>query len=663
MKISYYYFILAVFSFLLFVNTISNGFVFDDESVVENNLSIREISNIPKFFTGDEGFHKVIGRYYRPVVSATYTIDYFFWKLNPTGYHLTNIIIHLVSVLLLFRILIILSEKYKYGLQASFIGALIFAVHPIHTEAVSWISGRTDSLCTLFFFAAFIYYIKYAEQDKEKNNKFLLLSLLFYFIALLSKEMAVTFPVIIFLYDFIYRKRNINFIRGNLKTYLFFLLVTILYVLIRYLTLHNVSERVNYLYFIGKDSITIASTMLKTVPVYFKLLFAPINLLYHYNGVIPDSYSLFDLQVIISVIFILVMLVVSFLLYKNSSEVSFCILFFFISLLPVMNIFPTMNLMAERFLYLTSFGLIVLITYLIIKFISKKNYYFIYIISLLIIAFLSYKTFQRNSEWKDNNTLYSTADGIDGTVLLVNAGNIYANNKQYDEAEKRYKRAIEIRDNSLLAHHNLGLIYLLRGDLDSAEYRFKKGISIDSLAPDGYFQLSNVYEMQGRINDAILQLEKLQNIFPDYRESKAKLEMLKSTGSGKDYDSRADISLESFNNRIMILNQRSFRLYNEKKYEEAISDLEELIRLSPEGKSGYLNNIALCYDAMNKTDIAEEKYLEAIKLDEKNLNALFGLADIQSKRGDKEKSRNYLIKILQIDPGNITAKEKLDSLK
>ncbi|HWA05070.1 MAG TPA: hypothetical protein VG961_00880, partial [Ignavibacteria bacterium] len=85
------YIILAVITFAVYANSLYNDFVFDDESVVQADPTIMELSNIPKFFTGEMGFHKVIGAYYRPVVSSTYAIDYAIWEFNPFGYHLTNV--------------------------------------------------------------------------------------------------------------------------------------------------------------------------------------------------------------------------------------------------------------------------------------------------------------------------------------------------------------------------------------------------------------------------------------------------------------------------------------------------------------------------------------------------------------------------------------------
>jgi len=661
MKPKYCYIIIAVFSFLVFYNTLSNDFVFDDESVVQGYEAIRNLNSIPKFFTAQEGFHKVIGNYYRPVVYTSYTIDYAIWGLNPKGFHLTNNLVNLIASLFLFGILSQLFRKYKFGILASLIGTLIFTAHPVHTEAVSWVSGRTDSLVTLFFFATFYFYILYTEEFKPK---YITLSLVFYTLGLLSKEMIVTLPVIIIVFDFTWKKKSLKDILSDWKTYLYYIGLTIIYLVVRYSLLSGTIERTKYNYFYGKDFITAAATMLKTIPVYLKLLVYPVGLLYHYNGVMPDSNSLLDGNVIFAIILITVLLVLAAILYRNYGKISFCIIFVFITLLPVMNIIPTMNYMAERFLYVTSFSLSLLIAYLIVKYLNEENRNIITTVAFLVILLFAYLTVQRNSEWKNNDTLYSTGEGIDGSVLLVNCGNIYANKKEFDEAEKRYKRAIEIRSNNVLAHHNLGLIYLIKGNLDSAEIKFKDGLTVDSLAPDGYFQLANVYQQENRINDAIVQLEKLQTIVPNYRESKAQLDILKS-GQNNSNQNIPGITPGQTNpnqNQLMLLEKRSYQNYQQGKYGDAIKDIEKMIELNSSGKSGYLNNIALCYEGFNNMEKAKECFEESIKLDNKNTNAIGGLADYYLKKNDKKKAIEYYNKVLAVNPADANAKKKIDSL-
>lgn len=652
----YLFIILGIVSFGIYANSLQNEFVFDDESVVVNNTSIQSLSNIPKYFTADEGFHKVIGRYYRPVVSTTYAIDYAIWGLKPFGFHLTNILIHLISSLLLFALLKFMFKNYKFGLTGAFIGSLLFAVHPIHTEAVAWVSGRTDSLVTLFFFASFLFYIKYSDDLKSQKN--LNWALAFYALGLLSKEMIITMPVFILLYDFIFKKESKDFFKKNIRAYLLFAGVTVLYLIIRYLVLKDIPEREKYLYFYGIDGITALGTMLKTIPVYLKLLFVPFNLLYHYNGVISDAKSLFDAVVLLSALFVIAGIAVPVLIRKDFPVFAFAILFFFISLLPVMNIIPTMNLMAERFLYLSSFALSVAVAGIVIYLKSEngaRNYSLVVIIILLIFSFL---TFQRNKDWVSEEILFATGEGVDGTVLLVNSGNQYANSQKYDIAKEKYLRAIGIRDNNVLAHHNLGQIYILQNVLDSAEIHISRGIAIDSLAPDGYFQLSNLYQMMGRNEDAIPLLEKLQQIIPDYRGSLAVLNSLKSGETNE----LGLIPNSPAGNDLAVLQKRSYQLFQSGKFELAIKDLEKLVEIDPLSASGYLNNMAMCYIELKDFKKAEDKLNESIGLDAGNVNALSGLADVYLKTGRKKEAIEAYRKILAVNPKDENAMFKLDSL-
>ncbi|MBK8551540.1 MAG: tetratricopeptide repeat protein [Ignavibacteria bacterium] len=656
------YIIIVLVTYLVFYNSLP--------------ASIQDLSNIPKYFTAEEGFHKVIGRYYRPVVSASYAIDYSVWGLEPYGFHLTNVIIHIISCLLLFKIFTVLFWKYKYRNLFSLISTLIFAVHPIHTEAVSWVSGRTDSLVTLFFFASFLFYIEFTkEMDHskkdnsihkitQKNYLLLFLSVLFYVFGLLTKEMIVTMPVIILLYDFVFRKKDLSYFKKNWINYALFFGITILYFAFRYSILADIPERENYLYFKGKNYDVAIGTMLKTIPVYFRLLFAPFPLLYHYNGVIPDAKSIIDADVIFSFAFIAFLIFLSVYFYKKDSIISFCILFFFISLLPVMNIVPTMNLMAERFLYFSSFALVLLICHLAMVGSSKRDFSILTIGMCVIIGLLSYLTYKRNIEWKNNDSLYSSTKGVEGTVLLVNEANIYANKKKYDEATELYKRAIEIRYNNVLAHHNLGLIYLLSGKLDSAQMKFKAGIAIDSLAPDGYFKMATVYNMQNKKDSAIIMLEKLQTFAPDYKESVSILDNLKQGTLSENLIPEGFENDDSKNYQIGILHKRSYQFYSEKKYPEAIKDLEKLISLNtdPATISGFLNNIAMCYYDMGKPDMVVKYFLEAIDKDEGNINAINGLISFYLEKGDREKSKEYLNMMLKVQPGDQNAMKKLDSL-
>src|SRR3989338_2023301 len=200
--------LILLISIAIYSNTLKNGFVYDDEFTVVNNTLIKNFSNLSKLFT-KEYFTTSAEMSYRPVVTFTYFIDYALYGLKPWGYHLTNLILHAINGVILYIFLTLLITHHSSLITLI---SLLFITHPVLTEAVNAISFREDLLCFLFFILALIPYIVHrslliAHCSKFKAFCFQLLSLSFYLLALLSKEMAITFPLIIFLYEWIYGKK------------------------------------------------------------------------------------------------------------------------------------------------------------------------------------------------------------------------------------------------------------------------------------------------------------------------------------------------------------------------------------------------------------------------------------------------------------------------
>ena len=270
-----------------------------------------------------------------------------------------------------------------------------------------------------------------------------------------------------------------------------------------------------------------------------------------------------------------------------------------------------------------------------------------------------------------------TADGVDGTVLLVNTGNIYANsgshlwqtgqqqqaNLQFEEALKRFRKAISIRDNSVLAHHNMGLIHMIRGQLDSAVVEINKGISIDPLAPDGYFQIAQIYNMQGKYDEAIRHLERLQEISPNYRNSADLLEQVRINNLGSDNGSLTGQPNFDTDAQRTSLEQRSFDMYNAGDYKGSIALMMKLVELAPGHRTGYYNNIGLCYEELGEYDKAKFFYGKAVAEDSKNLVAYGGLGSVALKTGNRQEAIKYYELILKETPNDSIVQNKLDSIK
>ena len=203
--------VLIVISAAIFSNTLKNSFMWDDKSVIVKGRYVKDIKNIPFFFTpaywrdcflakSREFVHGMdIG--YRPIVMTSFALDFFIWQFDPFGYHLTNLFLHIFNVILIYFLIYRLGETTRRKLLLAFLAALFFASHPIHTESVSWIKNRSDLFSLMFFLASFLFFIKHRLKDKAASRLgFYAGSALFFVLALFSKAIAVTLPLILVLY-------------------------------------------------------------------------------------------------------------------------------------------------------------------------------------------------------------------------------------------------------------------------------------------------------------------------------------------------------------------------------------------------------------------------------------------------------------------------------
>src|SRR3972149_11470527 len=192
--------VIVCFSQFIYLNSLSNQFVYDDEFTIVDNYFVKTWNNLPLIFSND--YFRFSGELsYRPAVTLSYFLDYTVWKLNPLGFHLTNTLLHALNSVLLFFLL-----KRIFNCQTtSFLATLIFSCHPLLTEAVNAISYREDLLATTFFIATFLLYMKTSKEERSFSPAYFA-SVGCYLLGVFSKEMAITLPLIIFLYDLIFTK-------------------------------------------------------------------------------------------------------------------------------------------------------------------------------------------------------------------------------------------------------------------------------------------------------------------------------------------------------------------------------------------------------------------------------------------------------------------------
>jgi tetratricopeptide (TPR) repeat protein len=472
---------------IVYANSVTGKLLLDDINLVKDNVYIKSLSNIATIFTKDvDSGAARISNFYRPLQTLTYMLEYRFWGLDPTGYHITNILLHIMVALSVFWLLWLLFGDRLIALFAS----TLFIVHPAHTEAVAYISGRADPIVALFVIFAFIFYVK---DDRRASVPCFILSLFFYFLGLLSRESALIFMILILIYHYAFaRKANI------LRRILPVLAVTVAYFIIRTAVL--------------KALIHVAhpTTVLQRLPGFFvavtnyaRILFLPVDLRMEYG---LKLFNFMDPKAVAGVAILLSLIGLIFLSRRKNPLLFFALSWLVLCILPVSNLYPINAYMAEHWLYLPSIGFFLIIAGALAWLSRKKPYKILAVVLMLIITvFYSGLTIYQNSYWNDPVTFYTRTLKYAPESFLMhnNLGNIYNDMGRKYEAIECYKRSIELNPTYGSAYISLGSVLDDLGNRTAAIEMFKKATEIDPkdyvLA---YVNLGIVYAALGRLDDA-----------------------------------------------------------------------------------------------------------------------------------------------------------------
>ncbi|MFH0731701.1 MAG: tetratricopeptide repeat protein [Candidatus Omnitrophota bacterium] len=474
--------LIIILGCIVYFNSLNGAFLCDDNNLIEDNPNIKSWSNIKKIFTQDIGQNIGVAaggeyNFYRPLQMLTYMADYFLWGQNPTGYHITNSILHILAALSLYWLIGILFSDWLISLFC----ALFYVIHPVHTEAVSYISGRADPLALLFILLCLAFYIKSASPGK--NPILFLSACLSFILALLSKESALILPALLLLYHYAFRKKIM------LKRFLPILIIALAYIILRAtvlaFTLPDLSTHQPFLKRIP--------SFFAAVVEYLRLLFLPLNLHMEYGN---GNFSFYDLKVIAGIIVTLAGLACILLTRKRNGLVFFSLSWFLLMLLPVSGIYPINAYMAEHWLYLPSVGFfLILAKYLALAYKRKVFKTLSLVIIIIAVAFYSYLTIRQNNYWKGpvgfyEKTLEYAPDNI---RVLCNLGNEYWKMGKAKEAVPLLKKAIEINPAYAEPYNNLGSVYVDLGRNEEAIPVLKKAIEINPGYLTPYINLAVAY--------------------------------------------------------------------------------------------------------------------------------------------------------------------------
>ena len=467
---------LAVYS-----NCLYNQFVCDDEGLVELNSYIKSWSSLPKIFasgmgagyTGESSVIQLI--FYRPLQSVTYMIDYSLWKLQSGGYHITNILLHILAALsVYFFISIIYGDR-----LVSFFTSILFIICPLNAEVVNYISGRADSLSLFFLLLTFIFYLK--QMNSGRATLFIPM-LLMYILALLSKENSLILPALLAAYHYFFKKKVM------LPQFICLLCLGLLYAVFRITFLrHSTSIELDF------TGISQRLTgFFAAITNYIRLLLFPFNLHFDYGR---NIFTFADSKAITGLTVTILLLVYAIREKVRDVFVSFSIFWFFLALLPVSNIFYLLPFyMAEHYLYVPAIAFFLLLARGFASlYRSNKNTVLLKIFILSFFISYASMTVYQNNFWIDSVTLYKRALQYTPNSSLANndLGREYLKKGDNAAAINSFKRCIVVSDANIQKQYaNLAAAYIKNGEYEKAIRCYKNALKIDSSFSEAYTQIA-----------------------------------------------------------------------------------------------------------------------------------------------------------------------------
>lgn len=501
--------LIIIFGFMVYSNSIDGEFIWDDNFLVRDNPDITAWSHIPKLFSTNIGAGAGSkNNSYRPMQMLTYMFDYSAWGLDVKGYHLTNIILHIFVALSVFWLINLLFGN----LALSLLTSLIFVVHPVHTEAVAYISGRADPLAAMFMLLSLACYIRHLRT----GNRYFYVIMLFSFIcALLSKESSLILIAAMLVYHFVFAKK-IEFVKWIPAIFIGLLYITLRFTILKF-------ELPN----------TYSSTLGERIPGVFVALTDYLRLtIFPFALHMQYGYRPFQINEPKALLggFILLVALFCVIKFRNKNHwVVFPILWFLIMLFPVSNLYPVNAYMAEHWLYLPSIGVFLIMAKGLI-WVSNRSAKPIWGwgIGACLIAYFSFLTVQQNSYWQ-NPTVFNerTLKYSPTNAKIYNAmGARYNDNQKYQEAEEMFKKAISLDPDYVKAYYNLGVVYNNTGRIDEAIDYYKQTIAMQPTYLKAYLHLGELLSNTGMIKEALSVYKKLIEIEPNYGQAHYKLTML-----------------------------------------------------------------------------------------------------------------------------------------
>jgi len=676
----------------IYSNTLGVPFLFDDKLRILDNQYIRTttLSEI-----GKAGFKSSPSR---PIVFASFALNYYFHQYDLKGYHVVNIIIHILTGFF-FYILVqttlrlpLLRHRYHQPVSITVFAALLWLVNPVHTQSVTYIVQRLNSMATMFYLLSLLLYVtgrtrqegrvtQTAQIDKKAKQKegaftkhrntasdsrfstpglYFSGAALAWMLALGCKQTAATLPFFIFLYEwYFFQNLSKDWLKKHLK-YLFWVCLLFSFVALIYLGLKPL-EQIQSLKDYANKEFTFterALTQARVVVYYLSLIFYPHPSRLNLDHDFPLSHSLIDpATTMFSLIGIVGLIGLAILIARKERLISFCVLWYFGNLVIESSVIP-LAVIYEHRTYMPSMFICLMAVALFSRYIKPKWLTTGLLCAMVVIC--SVWTYERNHVWGDPVTFWK--DCVEKSPKRLrshyNLGNALENDHQTDEAIEHYRQAIRISPDYVKAHFNLGSTLASQDRIDEAINHFLETLRLEPDHVKAHNNLGNVLIKQGRLDDAIAHFQEVLKLKPDYSGTHNNLGIaLFRKGNIKE-------AIFHFQEAVRITPdfvQAKNNLNSVLGSSEAIEHYLEMLRIKPDSEEAhyYLGNALIRQD---RIDEAIEHYTEALRIKPDYEGAHNNLAIALFRNRDVEGAVVHFREVLRIHPYTVDAKNNLKTV-
>lgn len=516
---------------LAYLNALNGEFVYDDRLQVLKNPTLSSLGNIPKMFTQgvwqflNSGDQNAVGPYYRPLFNIALIINHQLFGLEVFGWHLFSIVVHLGVVFLVYR----LARQWNLSAEVSLAAALLFGLHPVHSESVAWVAALPDPLAAVFILSSLLLYERYYHGGLRKPV-FLGASIALALAAMLSKEVAAAFPVFLVAREMLEKPDGETLsgaiTRAGRRAAPFFAMI-VLYLGMRYYVLGFLRrDEPNSL---GIPALQVLITIPSILLSYARMLFLPFPLAVMYGNKYVLSMS--DVQFFGAVIAVAAIIAGAIWLVRASPIGRRALAFLIIFLVPVLNLKAFRaeeSLLHDRYLYLPSIGFCILAAmsfdWLSVGFAKRRHTVFRSLTATVGFILLAL-TFYQNFSWQNELAMTSNAMRVtpEWPFLHNYLGAYYFDQHRYPEAEQAYLEAIAINPKYYDAYSNIGDVYREQGRPADSEQAYLNAIEYGAPYADTYYNLGVAYINDTKLAEAEQPLLRALEISPSHTKARYNL--------------------------------------------------------------------------------------------------------------------------------------------